>query len=149
MHSRDAAAWNWSTLLSHNRSVVPSTDLLSFGLFHFSPVVEFLFSRAVSDLRKPSLSSLSFSCCVCYTDSMSVTSRKWNRAMKNKRFFVDPVGCPLRMDVLHLDISWPMEFSRVNLTYVSTEKKQSKTYHKYHLKQTQNVFLVTLDIQIL
>lgn len=80
-----------------------------------------------------------------YTDSMRVTSESWNRATWNTNVSLyTGFGCPLRMDVLHLDISWPMEFSKVNLTYVSTGKKKS-THHKYHLKQTQNVFLVTPD----
>lgn len=58
-----------------------------------------------------------------YTDSMSVTSESWNRATwKTKVSLYTGFGCPLRVDVLHLDISCPMEFRRVNLTYVSTAK---------------------------
>lgn len=87
-----------------------------------------------------------------YTDRIRVTSESWNRATwKTKVSLYTGFGCPLRMDVLHLDISWPMEFSRVNLTYVSVGKKKTHrtTYHKYHWKQTQkNIFLVTFAEKI-
>lgn len=68
-----------------------------------------------------------------YTDSIRVTSESWNKATwKTKVSLYTGFGCPLRVDVLHLDISWPMEFSSVNLTYVSEGRKP--THHKYHLK---------------
>lgn len=57
-----------------------------------------------------------------YTDNMSVTSESWNSATwKTKVSLYTGFGCPRRMEVLHLDISCPMEFRSVNLTYVSTK----------------------------
>lgn len=58
-----------------------------------------------------------------YTDRMSVTSESWNRATwKTKVSLYTGFGCPRRIEVLHLDISCPIEFSSVNLTYVSTKE---------------------------
>lgn len=58
-----------------------------------------------------------------YTDSMSVTSESWNSATwKTKVSLYTGFGCPRRIEVLHLDISCPIEFSSVNLTYVSTKE---------------------------
>lgn len=58
-----------------------------------------------------------------YTESMSVTSESWNSATwKTKVSLYTGFGCPRRMEVLHLDISCPIEFSSVSLTYVSTKE---------------------------
>lgn len=52
-----------------------------------------------------------------YTDSMSVTSESWNSATwKTKVSLYTGFGCPRRIEVLHLDISCPIEFNSVNLT---------------------------------
>lgn len=81
-----------------------------------------------------------------YTDRMRVTSESWNKATwKTKVSLYTGFGCPLRVDVLHLDISWPMEFSSVNLTYVSEGKKP--THHKHHLKQTDNFLMINAKIR--
>lgn len=58
-----------------------------------------------------------------YTDSMSVTSESWNSATwKTKVSLYTGFGCPRRIEVLHLDISCPIEFSSVSLTYVSAKE---------------------------
>lgn len=81
-----------------------------------------------------------------YTDSIRVTSESWNKATwKTKVSLYTGFGCPLRVDVLHLDISWPMEFSSVNLTYVSEGRKP--TYHKYHLRQMDSFLIINAKIR--
>lgn len=82
------------------------------------------FSSSSPELLRPNeiqpIISLRFMLRLLYTDSMSVTSESWNSATwKMNVSLYTGFGWPRRMDVLHLDISWPIEFSNVNLTYVS------------------------------